>query len=180
MNVTVRTVFFCCILYLPVSAVYGEEMRDERKKKIVYGMYSDYKKEFPHITDISPKEAMLLLKKGKALFVDTRKKAEMQVSMLPEAVSQAVFTEHPEKYAGRTWIAYCTIAYRSGKFAEKMRQKGIRIYNLRGGILAWTLEGGKIYDEKGKSRRIHVYGEKWDYVPDGYESVTFGLWDKIF
>ncbi len=62
-----------------------------------------------------------------------------------------------------------------------MARKGISLVNLQGGILAWILEGGKVYDKSGKEvKRVHVYGNKWDYVPAGYDTVKFGLWEQIF
>ena len=143
-------------------------------------MYAGYKKDFPGVRDIPPKKAMELLKEGRLVFVDTRKPAEMQVSMLPHAITQAEFLKDPRKYENKTVVAYCTISYRSGKFAEEMAKKGIRILNLKGGLLAWVLEGGKVYDSHGETKRIHVYGKEWDYPPEGYESVKFGLFDKLF
>ena len=158
----------------------NSEMSDEKKKEVVYRLYSGYKKDFPAVEDISPQQAMELWKQEKVVFVDTRKSAEMAVSMLPAAVSESDFLNHPDQYKGKTIVAYCTISYRSGVFAREMAKQGITITNLQAGILAWTLEGGKVYNESGQEvRRIHVYGDKWDYVPDGYESVKFGMWDKI-
>ena len=44
--------------------------------------------------------------------------------------------------------------------------------NLRGGILAWTLEGGAVHGPDGRPvKAIHVYGARWDYPPAGYVSV---------
>ena len=141
------------------------------KRDIVHKMYAAYKKDFPGVRDISPKDAMALVKANKAVFVDVRKPAEMRVSMLPNAVTQDQFLRDPQKYSDKTVIGYCTISFRSGKFAEKMAKKGISIYNLEGGILAWVLEGGKVYDAKGETKRIHVYGKKWNYPAAGYEAV---------
>jgi predicted sulfurtransferase len=151
----------------PVRDVYD----DSAKKRIVYRMYADYKKEFPGVADISPKRALKLLRDNQILFVDTREPLEMRISMLPDAVARETFVSNPEKYPDKTVAAYCTISYRSGKFVEKMMKKGIRIYNLEGGILAWVLEGGKIYDADGETRRIHVYGKRWNYPATGYEPV---------
>jgi sodium/bile acid cotransporter 7 len=91
--------------------------------------------------------------------------------MLPEAITEDAFLRNPRKYSDKTVVAYCTISYRSGKFAEAAAKKGIRIYNLEGGLLAWVLEGGKVYDSHGETRRIHVYGKRWNYPARGYESV---------
>ncbi|GBC62394.1 rhodanese-like domain-containing protein [Desulfonema ishimotonii] len=166
------------LLFAPVSG--GETLSDAQKKEIVYAMYTDYKKDFPTVKEISPAEAMALLRANQVIFVDTRKSEEMAISMLPGAVSEEEFVQHPGQYAGLTPVAYCTISYRSGKFAEAMGKKGRTIYNLRGGLLAWVLEGGKVYDKKGESRHIHVYGKKWNYPAQGYEAVMFGLFDRWF
>lgn len=171
-------VYINCIFVIGiVVAVYKnyyhfkEASADAQKKDIVYKMYADYKKDFPEVPDLLPKEAMALIKENKAVFVDTREAEEMSVSTLPGAVSEAEFLKNPKKFKDKTVIGYCTISYRSGKFAEKMAREGIQIYNLTGGILAWVLEGGKVYNADGESRRIHVYGRKWNYPASGYEAV---------
>ena len=53
----------------------------------------------------------------------------------------------------------------------KKNMRSDRIYNLRGGLLAWVLDGKKVYDTKGETRKIHVYGKRWNYPPSGYESI---------
>ncbi|MCG6879856.1 MAG: rhodanese-like domain-containing protein [Deltaproteobacteria bacterium] len=155
-------------------------LTDQQKKEVVYKMYDDYKRDFPGVREISPKKAMKEMANGKIVFVDTRKPSEMAVSMLPGAISQAEFLKDPRKYGDKRIVAYCTISYRSGIFAREMAEKGIEIYNLRGGLLAWVLEGGKVYDAKGETKRINVYGKEWDYPPEGYESVYLGFFEKHF
>ena len=49
--------------------------------------------------------------------------------------------------------------------------QGITVLNLRGGILAWTHAGGSLRDRDGETRRLHVYGRKWDLAPRGYETT---------
>ena len=165
-----------------IEIMLGEQdMSDAEKKEVVYRMYAGYKKNFPKVKDISPQQAMRMLKQNKVIFVDTRKPAEMAVSMLPGAVTEREFLSHPEQYQNKTIVGYCTISYRSGKFADNVAKQGISLVNLRGGILGWTLEGGRVYDQSGKQvKRIHVYGDKWDYAPDGYETVKFNLLEQIF
>lgn len=160
------------------SALEAQDLADVRKKEIVYGMYAEYKKNFPGVKDISPEDAMALLKENRIVFVDARSPGERQVSMLPDAVSKEVFLENPGRFKDRTIVTYCTISYRSGKFAEEMNRQGVTIYNLQGGILAWVLEGGKVFDGGGESKRIHVYGDQWNYLPRGYEAVKFGFFEK--
>lgn len=163
-----------------VPATAAEPRTDREKKAVVYQMYAEYKKDFPEIIDIDPLEAMALQKRGEVVFVDTRTPAEMQVSMLPDAIGKSVFQKQMRRYTDRKIVAYCTISYRSGLFAAEMARQGITIYNLRGGILAWTLEGGKVYNGKKPVKRIHVYGEKWNFPPKGYKSVLFGFFEKLF
>ena len=159
----------------------NEALSVKEKMTAVYSMYEGYRtKEFPDVPDIHPKEALALLESQPVIFVDTRTKAEMAVSMLPDAIPQSKFLAHPESYKNKLVIAYCTIGYRSGKFAQEMKPKGIRVRNLAGGILAWVLEGGKIYNSDGETKKMHVYGKQWDYPASGYRSVKFGLFQRLF
>jgi len=171
---------FLFLSLAPHSALGDETLTGQQKKEIVYRMYDNYRKDFPWVKEISPEAAMREMETGKILFVDTRKPAEMEVSMLPGAITQEEFLKDPARYKDRLVAAYCTISYRSGKFAMEMVEKGIQIYNLRGGLLAWVLEGGKVYDAQGETKRINVYGKEWDYPPKGYESVRLGFFEKHF
>ena len=110
---------------------------------------------------MDPHQAMRLAKEHKMIFIDVRESKEQQVSMLPEAITAKAYLQNPDKYKAYLKIAYCTIAYRSGKFAQKLKYRGINIFNMRGGILAWVHDGGKVYSEHRQTNRIHVYG------PDG-------------
>jgi sodium/bile acid cotransporter 7 len=160
------------LAWLALPGAYARaEPSDQEKLKAVYKMYADYKADFPGVPDVSPKQAMELLKQGQVVFVDARPADERQVAMLPQAISQEEFLRDPAKYREKTVIAYCTISYRSGVLASKLRKKGVEIYNLRGGLLAWVHEGGKVYDQKGPTKRIHVYGRRWNLPPKGYEAV---------
>lgn len=171
---------FISILCLPYMAMGDIEMSDAKKKKAVYRMYAEYKKDFPAVRDISPRQAMEWLRQEKVVFVDTRKPAEMAVSMLPGAVSQQDFLNNPDQYKDKTAVGYCTISYRSGVFAHEMAKKGISVVNLEGGLLAWILEGGKVYDKSGKEvKRAHVYGDKWNLAPADFETLKFSLWEQI-
>ncbi len=146
-------------------------MSDDAKRARIEAMYRNYKKDFAGVQDIAPAEAMELLKAGRALFVDVREKKEQDVSMLPGAVTEEEFLKDPERYRDNVIIGYCTISYRSGKLAEKLKARGILMLNLEGGMLAWLHAGGKIYDRTGETRRIHVYGLKWNLAPKDYEAI---------
>lgn len=165
---------------LPGFRASGEtELTDEQKKDAVYQQYGEYKKDFPTVSDITPTAAIALLKQGGVVFIDTRKPEEMAVSMLPAAIDEETYLKAPASFEGKTPVAYCTIGYRSGIFAREMEAKGILVRNLSGGIVAWALEGGPLFDKSGETKRIHVYGEKWNYAPKGYETVVFGFFKNL-
>ena len=174
-------VAFACLI-APLTGLGGQVLTDAGKLERVYALYADYKEAFPLVKDISAKDAMQMMKNGKNLvFVDTRRPEEMAISMLPNAISKEVFLAgSPAAYADSVVIAYCTISYRSGIFARDLAGAGRELYNLKGGLLAWVLEGGVVYDRDGVSRRVHVYGDKWKLAPDGYEMIVFPLWKQFF
>ena len=166
---------------LPADSAGETTLSDAEKKEIVYRMYADGKKDFPAVKDLSPQEVMVRMRSDDLVLVDTRRPEEMQVSKLPGAISKNQYLVDPSRYKGLMVVSYCTISYRSGVFAREMAKKGHIIYNLKGGILAWTLEGGSVYDPQGrKTSRIHVFGKRWNYAPQGYQTVMFSLWEQLF
>ncbi|MEJ2070608.1 MAG: rhodanese-like domain-containing protein [Syntrophobacterales bacterium] len=145
---------------------------DVRKKTAVNEMYTGYKKEFPAVTDITPKEVMeLLARQKKVVLVDVRTPGEQRVSMLPGAITQDELLSNLDAYRDHIIIGYCTISYRSGKLAQDLRKKGITMLNLKGGLLAWVHEGGKVYSQGGETQKVHVYGPKWDLAPAPYQTI---------
>jgi rhodanese-related sulfurtransferase len=162
-------IFACSIL---VSNVVADEVRDDSaKRRRIEALYKDYQNDFPNVADISAERAMTPADPERILFVDVRKQAEQEVSMLPGAITDKEFLKKSGAYRDRLVIAYCTIGYRSGEFAQKLRKKGIPVLNLRGGILAWLHAGGKVYKQGKAVNRVHVYGKKWDLAPSAYKSI---------
>ncbi|MFP4030750.1 MAG: rhodanese-like domain-containing protein [Desulfococcaceae bacterium] len=157
----------------------GSSPEDDENRKAVYEMYEGYRKNFPEVAEMAPSEAMERWRKDRVVFIDTRTPEEMAVSTLPGTISKEEYLKNPERFSGRTPVAYCTISYRSGMFAREMAEKSRRILNLRGGMLAWVWEGGPIFQEDVQTRRMHVYGKKWDLAPAGYETVRFSKWRQL-
>lgn len=144
----------------------------ERRQKIE-SLYGDYKKRsFPAVIDVEPRLAMDLAGRQEVVFVDVRTPEEQGVSMIPGAVTKEEFLSHLEQYKDKIIIGYCTISYRSGKLARELRDtKGITLYNLRGGLLGWVHDGGKVVDRRGETKHIHVYGRKWNLAPSSFEAT---------
>jgi len=148
-----------------------KELSNAEKKQIVHAMYQDYKKSFPDVPDMEPQTAMQLMQAEQVVFVDDRGSTEREVSTLPGAITPQELLANVQQYRGKIVVSYCTISYRSAKLTRQLRQQGLNAYNLAGGLLAWVLEGGRVYDANGESRRIHVYGKRWNYPADGYQAV---------
>ena len=162
---------FAFIMLMVQLSLSSDDLNDRDRRQKVEDMYDDYKKEFLAVPDITPQEVMALKSEGKAVLIDIRQPAEQQISMLPAAITEEEFVGDPAKYEDAVKVVYCTISYRSGKFAQKLQKKGILVYNLRGGILGWVHAGGKVYDQNGETQRIHVYGRKWNLGPKHYRGV---------
>lgn len=128
---------------------------------------------------ISVEEVLPHLKDGHFILVDVRKDAEIAVSKIPGAMSVDEFTRlsiSNDQIKSATIVAYCTIGYRSGKFAEKWVTRGFSVRNLEGGILAWAGRSGPLVrrDDTGvlsATTTVHVYGREWNLLPQGYQSV---------
>jgi len=117
------------------------------------------------------------------LIVDARLPAERAVSQIPGAISSEQLRERlnesPVSLAdsGRlrlmpTVLVYCTIGMRSAELTRELRSEGITAFNLSGGVLAWAEAGQPFVDSNGNpTRKVHVYGRRWNYLPDGYEAV---------
>ena len=123
------------IALMPEVVMCDDGLTDPQKKEIVYGMYDNYRKEFPQVREISPRVAMKEMVLGKILFVDTRKPEEMAVSMLPGAISEEQFLKDPGKFKEKRIVVYCTISYRSGKFAQEMAKADGSMFTAKSGTI---------------------------------------------
>lgn len=168
------------LIFIPKGSLLGADLSDSQKKDIVYQLYNSYKEDLPGVKEIGSKELMGLLKNKKVVLIDVREPAEIEVSALPGAVTRDKYLKDVDRYKGLVAVAYCTIGYRSGKFAKEMAAKGLDVKNMAGGLLGWVYEGRRVYHEKKEVKRIHVYGPKWDYPPSGYESVMFSSFERLF
>ena len=154
-----------------VASCSQEELDDAARKDKVFAMYDEYSEDFPGVRDISPEDA-LALDESERVFVDVRPEEERAVSIIPGAISANEFLADPASYSSQTVIAYCTISYRSGEFAEELDGQGVEVVNLRGGLLGWTHAGGPLVDDQGRATTtLHVFGSRWDLAPLSHETV---------
>ena len=98
------------------------------------------------------------------LLLDVRTQAEYDVSHLQDA-------EHVEPDApaslvpepkDRPIVTYCSVGYRSGAFAEKLRAAGFsNVVNLEGSIFAWANEGRPVFRGGARVEKVHPYNRTW-------------------
>lgn len=112
------------------------------------------------------------------VLIDVRNAHEQAVSMLPRALTTADFAEKFRRGipAGKRLVVYCTIGYRSGKYAMELAKQRLRAENLEGGVLAWSFAGGAFLakDSTGAwapTQRVHVYDSEWNILHPAYKAV---------
>ena len=160
------------LLLLGLCACSRPPADDAARKDRVYALYAGYKKDFPQAEEISAAQAVALAHKGELLPIDVREPAERAVSTLPDAVTAKQYLADPGRFAGKKAVAYCTIGYRSGVWAEEEAKKGLPVANMSGGLLGWLHAGGTLVDAKGEpTKTVHVYGRTWDLAPKGFTAV---------
>ncbi len=162
---------FAFVTVMGQQTVSSDDLTDAVKRQMVDELYIGARARFPNLLDVTPQQAMSLIADQKSIFIDVREQHEQQVSMLPGSITEKDFLENYKGYEDHIKIAYGTISHRSGKFVESLLKAGIPVYNLKGGILAWVHDGGKVYNHNGESQQIHVYDSEWNYVPAGYKAV---------
>lgn len=144
-----------------------EKYSNQEKIKTIENMYSEYEESFKGIPSLDPREDVF----NGALFVDVRESKEQQVSEIVGAITQIEFEKSLENYKRKKIIVYCTIGYRSGLYAKKLRDKEFNAYNLKGGVLLWAHAGKVVKNKNGLTKKVHVYGKKWDLLPEGWIAI---------
>ena len=133
--------------------------------------YAEFKRLFPAVRDVSVDEFVKLSESRPVVIVDVRPQEERDISMIPNAVTQAWFEEHRDQYRDELVMTYCTIGARSGKYAAELQREGFDVVNLRGSILAWAHEGCPLVSNGRPTNRVHVYSAAWNLLPTDYEAV---------
>lgn len=128
---------------------------------------------------IKAAELKAMIEDTNLILVDVRQPAEREVSMLPHALDTYQFADGYRHGIppGKRLVLYCTIGYRSGKYAEQLAALGLKPEVLEGGILMWSFVGGPLVARKSKTEweptlRIHVYDPEWNIVHPEYTAVT--------
>ena len=105
------------------------------------------------------------------IVVDVRAKVESDVSVIPGAITKSEFEKNSQKHHGKVVIAYCTVGYRSGIYANQLTTKGWEAYNYKGSILDWCKNQLPLVTPDGtETNRVHTYNSSYK-VSEGYEAI---------
>ena len=148
-----------------------EPVSQDDKRRALDGMISQVSRRYPDVNTISATALRERLPGGDTVLVDVRSPAERAVSTLPGAITPEEFEEQLDEIGDCTVVAYCTVGARSSAYARRMGRRGVPVLNLEGRLLAWTHAGGDLASGSGETRKVHVFGPKWNLAADGYEGV---------
>ncbi len=101
------------------------------------------------------------------IVLDTREKAEFDVSHLPRARWVGYDDFDLKRVANiskkDTIIVYCSIGYRSERVGEKLKKAGYtNVYNLYGGIFNWKNTNGVVVNSTNDTtEKVHCYSKSW-------------------
>lgn len=147
-----------------------EPKEANNKSQIVKSMATSVTKQFPNIKHISIEE-LDKLNADNYILVDVRSPNELNVSMIPNAITQEQFEKNIDSYKNKKVISYCTIGYRSSKFTKLIQNKGIDSFNLKESILGWAMRERPLINKGKETKEVHVYSDAWNFLPKGYKGV---------
>lgn len=140
----------------------------QNRAQIVESMAKTLDKQYPGVPSMTKATRL-----KHTILVDIRSDKEQNVSRIKSAISQREYEENLTKYRDKIPLAYDTLGQRSILWVSEKRAQGIEAYNLHGGILAWAHAGGEFENPNGDpTKKVHVYAEAWDMLPDGFEAIT--------
>ena len=148
------------------------------KPQILQGWIKSLAGKYPQVKNASAKELKNFYRQSdRPLYViDHRNLEEQMVSIIPGALPSRDIDLKDLPENARI-VVYCTIGARSSQYVHSQlksgKAAGREIYNLAGGILAWTFENGDLINtQKKPTKKVHVFGPAYHVVAEGYEGVT--------
>ena len=105
------------------------------------------------------------------MLVDVRSETEMEISVIPGAVTKKEFEANRDKYSDRIVIPYCAVGGRSSSYADKLAAQGMQVKNYKGSILAWVKAEQPLVTLDGKpTDRVFAFGPNHK-IPSKYKQV---------
>lgn len=118
-----------------------------------------YSNDFPVIKPIEVKD-------DDFIFLDTRELKEYNISHIKNALHVGYthfnIQSIEEISKDSPIILYCSIGVRSEEIGKKLKNAGYtNVSNLYGGIFQWVNEERPVYDEQGRTNKVHAYSKMW-------------------
>lgn len=105
------------------------------------------------------------------VLVDVRSEAEMNIAIIPGAITKDEFEANRDKYAGRTVIPYCAVGGRCSTYAAKLADQGLQVKNYKGSILDWVISELPLVTPDGEpTDRVFAFGPNHK-IPGKYKQV---------
>lgn len=158
-------------LAVALACAPSEAQTDSEKLARIHAMVDEIRSDFPDVPGVTPDELSGLLDSAAVVLVDAREPRERAVSIIPGAIAREEFDADRTAFLERRVVVYCTIGRRSAEYVEELRESGVDAWNLTGSIVAWTHADGPLVSGDEPTRRVHVYGPRWDLAASGYETV---------
>ncbi|MBY0588837.1 rhodanese-like domain-containing protein [bacterium] len=150
----------------------AESPDEMERRKALQSLMETNRRAFPGVPEVDAAALIKLVSEKKVVLVDVRTKKEQAVSMIPGAITAAEFEKNPNLYKNKTIVSYCTVGYRSAKYAQQMNRKGVAMRSFNGSVIGWCQSNQPLTGADGKeTRRVHTYGPKWNLLPPEYEAV---------
>ncbi|CBW27093.1 hypothetical protein BMS_2293 [Halobacteriovorax marinus SJ] len=162
-----RYIFILSLLFLQ-SCLKPDEV--ENKSHVVKSMGETVAKQYSDIPHLSI-EQMQSLEKDTYILVDIRSLPEIEISYIPNSLTQKKFEQELPNFQGKKVIVYSTLGPRSSKYVRLLREKKIDAYNLKEGILGWAHRKLPLLENGKETLRLHVYTDAYNFTPSGYEGV---------
>lgn len=151
--------FWLFLSALVTTSTFSSAQTTSRSYKVM--LETLYKKTVPlvSVAEVKKMQPVVLL--------DTRSRAEFEVSHLPDAqwVGYDDFDLSRVQAIPKTAnvVVYCSVGYRSERVGEKMLAAGYQhVHNLYGSLFEWVNEGNPVVDRQGKpTQRVHAYSPLW-------------------
>jgi rhodanese-related sulfurtransferase len=126
------------------------------------------------LPEISTAELANKIESGEFVLFDVREQTEFDTSHLagaihvePDMDAKSFLVEHGTQLENRTVVFYCAVGVRSGRILERLRNgiaayRPAAVYNLRGGIFRWFVDGHHVVDARGTTDKIHPFDAAWN------------------
>lgn len=116
--------------------------------------------------DVDEVDVAEAVKLKDVVYVDAREKEEFNVSHIKDAVWVGHKDFDTTRLEGiskdKKIVVYCSVGKRSEDITRKINEAGYKnVANLYGGIFEWVNQGNDVYNDTGKTKKIHGYSKTW-------------------